>query len=393
MVKRYESQTKKRPEKKCPYCAIPKSYTNFKAHLRRCQNNKNKKITTTHIENITLTKENEDLKRKILELEYEIRNLKASLKKDNSRDEITIKDIVRNKSYGTERTYSFIWNRYINWCNINVMSPSSIESASLYIYEFKNPKCTKKIPKPSSVNQAISVLITCFKRLYTKDISSYLPRRTKFDFLKIKPKYVMDKDEIKSLLSTQLNNMENFLGCYVMIFSGSRVHTLSMLRHDNYYKGNLELTDHKTQQLLQFKFSNTMANVMDAYLKANTDKPFMFFSQDLKENKELVNMRGRHVGMKLRLILNKSKIFNVDPKKISLGSHIFRTTKVHLRANEMNNILVEECKKEINHSSFSNSIKHYLPPKNFEKALFSELIAEIDKLIETKEWKLENYSF
>jgi len=55
---------------------------------------------------------------------------------------------------------------------------------------------------------------------------------------------------------------------------------------------------------------------------------------------------------------------------------------------QFKDLALKECRKSIGHSDFSSAINYYLP-KNSEVPLFTDLIEEIDNLIQTnKDWKM-----
>jgi len=393
MTKKHILKSTRRPDKPCHICGIPKSYSNFKTHTRKCsEKSKNKKYNFP-LENLKLKLCLEDQKLKIQKLESEISELRAHFKNEHEdQDPITINEIVCNKSYGTQIAYTRIWNKYILWCQETDKVPSSIPSVIKYFKEVKNPKLSsKRYFKPTTLNLLSSVLRTCFKKIYSKDISEYLPNKVKFQNLKIKPKYAMTTDEIKALLKEQINDLQNFLSCYILIFSGCRVHSLSMLEPRNYKDGVFEMFDYKTQKRLEFVLSNNMREIMDSYFRRNFKKPFLFFSQDDLDmsSEDLVTKRGKFLAMKMRKVIKNSKIFEkVDTKNVSLGPHIFRTSKVHQCMSQFKDLALKECRKSIGHSDFSSAINYYLP-KNSEVPLFTDLIEEIDNLIQTnKDWKM-----
>jgi len=201
----------------------------------------------------------------------------------------------------------------------------------------------------------------------------------------------MNTDEIKAFLKTQVYDLESFLSCYILIFSGCRVHTLSMIKPENYQNGTLEMFDFKTQKSLEFTFSEKMQQIMDCYFKKNRKNPYLFFSQDLNTSThEQVNIRGQYLSMKIRNLIKNSKVFeHVNTKRFSISSHMFRTTKVHQCMTKLKEFALSECRKSIGHSQNSYAINFYMP-KNSEVPLFMDLIDEIDYLIQNdKEWNVK----
>jgi len=382
----------RRPDKRCPNCGILKSYSNFATHFKKCsETNESNELM---LENLNLKKTIEDLNLKNKNLETEISDLKSILANKNEKlDPITMNDVIFNKSYGTQLTYSNAWRKYIKWCEDEKYESSAIRSAQAYFKSVQHPKLAEKRLKPTSLNQISSVLQIMFKRIYSKDISQYLPSRYKFQHLRIKPKYSMNTDEIKTFLKSQLYNMESFLSCYILIFSGCRVHTLSMIRPENYENGTLEMFDFKTHRSLEFVFTQNMKQIMDCYYKKNCNNPFLFFSQDLNTSThEQVTIRGKYLSTKMRRLIKNSKVFeHVNTKRFSIGCHIFRTTKVHQCITKFKEFALSECRKSIGHSQNSYAINFYMP-KNPEVPLFMDLIDEIDYLIQNdKEWNV-NFS-
>lgn len=377
----------KRPDKRCPKCGVLKSYSNFATHVKKCtETSENNELLLENL-NLKNTIENQILK--IKKLESENFDLKALLAdKDEKLDPITINEVIYNKSYGTQLAYSTIWGRYITWCKDEGIESSSIRSALDYFKIVQDLKRNNKTLKPTTLNLISSVLQTLFKKIYSKDISKYLPKRTNFQNLKIKPKYVMTIEEIKAFLKSQINDLQNFLSCYILIFSGCRVHSLSMIKPENYQNGIFEMFDFKTQKSLEFVLSDNMKQIMDSYHKRNSNNSFLFFSQDLKMNSQvMVTTRGKYLSIKMRKLIKNSKVFEkVNFKKTSIGPHIFRTTKVHQCISKFKDLALNECRKSIGHSENSYAINFYLP-KNTEVPLFTDLIGEIDYLIQNdEEW-------
>lgn len=385
-----QSKNTRRPDKRCPNCGIFKSYSNFSTHYKKCIdiNEKNQLM----VENLNLKKINEDLLLKIKEQETQISDLNSIIaSKDEKLDPITINEVIYSRSYATQLAYSKIWNRYIKWCKYENIDSSAIRSVQNYFRSIQHPKLSSQLLKPTSLNQVSSVLRSLFKKIYSKDISAYLPKRYGFQQLRIKPKYTMTTDEIKAFLKSQIYNLQNFLSCYILIFSGCRVHTLSTIKPEDYENGTFYLFDSKTQKNQEFVLSKTIKQIMTSYFKNNCHKPFLFFSQDLNlsmDSRNLVTLRGGYVCSKIKKIIRNCKVFaKVDTKRFSLGSHIFRTTKVHQCISKFKEMALSECRKSINHSDKSYSIKFYTP-KDIEVPLFMDLIDEIDYLIQNdEEWK------
>ncbi len=122
---------------------------------------------------------------------------------------------------------------------------------------------------------------------------------------------------------------------------------------------------------------------MNNYLQTNSNNNFLFFSQDLNMNSDdLVTVRGKYLSMKIRKIMIKSNVFKkVDYRQKTIGPHIFRTTKVQQVMSELKEKILEQCRQAIGHKLGTYSINYYLP-QDFNISLYSNLIEEIDKIIE-----------
>jgi len=367
----------RREERKCPICNLPRSYSNFAAHIRACREREKNKSN----ELILLKESIQNLQQTIKDLQSKNSELQ-SLLNNHGLEPYTFENLLCNKSFGTRNTYKTIWFRYLKWCKDKNIEPKSITSATSYFDNIKETSKGKTF-KSSTVNLIRSVMIVCFNRIYSINLSKYFPRKIKFNRLQIKPKYVMTDLEIKSFLLEQIHDLNNFLSFYLLIFSGCRVHSLAMLSYKSYSDGVFKIVDFKTDKSSKFVLTKNMKAVMDHYLQSNSSSNYLFFSQDLNINSEkLVTIRGKYLSMKIRKIMLKSKVFeNIDTKTTTISPHIFRTTKVQQVMGEIKQKTLEKCRKAIGHSPGTQSINYYLP-KDFTISLYSSIMEEIDSMIQ-----------
>jgi len=375
-----DTNSKSKAPKLCHKCGNFKSYSNFNTHFKNCISKEDKKIDLINKQ----IEEIKNLKAKVMQLEHENFTLKNTIQnfENNQNDRISFDNLLILKKDNTRKLYKNVWNSYLAFCREFEKNHESINSAIEYFDTISKSNNSSKALKPSTRNTTRSVLIRLFKLLFNKDLS--MLRKHKFRNLKLKPKYTMSNNEIKEFLTLHLNNLEVFLSFYILTFSSCRCHSLGMLKKEHYVNEEFHMFDSKTENYFQFKMSGRVLELVDEYLSMHTDT-FLFFSQNLtvKEEDELVRIRGKYVSNKIINLIKKSCFFK---KEISntycLSSHMWRRTQASISHKEAFEFACEASRKSIRQAANSTANLYYVPRiENYENKEYTKLKIEIDEII------------
>lgn len=372
-----DSSTKSKPPRFCSKCGDFKSYKNFSTHFKNCtsKQDKHKDLINKQYEEI------KSLKIKINLLENQNLMLKNKIKglENNQNNRISFENLLLLKKDNTRKLYKNIWNSYLSFCIESGKNHEDINSAIEY---FDSISKSNKL-KPSTTNTTRSVLIRLFKLLFNLDLS--MLRKHKFRNLKLKPKYTMSIQEIKEFLTLHLSNLEVFLSFYILTFSSCRCHSLGMLKKQHYNNGEFEMFDSKTENQFKFKMTGRVIELAEEYLTLHNET-YLFFSQNLsnvKEEDELVRIRGKYVSNKIINLIKKSCFFNKEiATKYCLSSHMWRRTQASITHKEAFEFACEASRKSIRQAPNSSSNLYYVPKiESYENKEYTKLKLEIDDII------------
>ena len=378
----------KRPEKECPKCFKKFSYSNWAKHVNKCDGESRQEEIDK--EKAELLKKNMKLERKIAKLLKENKALRFQL--GNKQDDfLMMSDLVKNKCANTRSSYQYHWDKYLDWCETEEIQPSEKKSIIDYFATLIRPEFTvRRKMRPSSLNTIRSVFLTGFKHIFNKNIQALLPRQ-KTQNLKVKPKYQMSNEEIFEFLKTLKLKIRDFLVFYILTFSGCRVHSLAMLKGQNYKNMTMDLHDYKTNQDIPFTFNtDAVGTMMTDYVANRNPEEFLFYSPSGNsfysyDVYEAVKKRGKFVSQILRIKLKKCEVFkHVSRNDFCVSPHMFRKTKAMTEFQRSLNYAIEETRKSINQKKGSQATYNYIdvPKKN---TLYEQLVERVNQLFETED--------
>lgn len=371
----------------CPKCGKKISYSNLSTHTKNCIKKQNK----TTLEILKIREEILHLKEKIFALENENKNLLSLLENKENEDFITFDDIIKSKSENTKELYSRVWQEYNSWCAENSKKNFLISSAINYFQSLQQKQIRPyKKHKNSTLNTIRNVLSYLMQIIFNKNIRPHL-KKVKFRNLDIKKKCVLENYQIKDFLLSQINNSEMFLMFYILIFSAVRVHTISLLRKQDYDSSNhsLMLFDSKTQHKINFELSGNVVFLMENFLKNKKDESFIFLANGNKtsfENMtddEVVKIRGKFLSGRIIKILKENEVFSsIDRKKYSIGAHLFRKCAAIASYKKALEFASSVARNSIQQSKNSSAVYYYTPdPSNYKNNFYGELLNEIDEML------------